>query len=167
MAEVALKNEMFVWEGKDKTGKTVRNEMSGASEAQVKAMLRRQGINPTRVRKKPKPLFGSGGGKKIVPKDIAVFSRQMATMMSSGVPLVQSFEIVGRGHENVNMQQLIHRRRSNTDFSRAVDTHPLLVVIIFKLQAFVRIVICDITSTYIACITKQNLASITIICLKS
>ena len=84
MAEVALKNEMFVWEGKDKTGKTVRNEMSGASEAQVKAMLRRQGINPTRVRKKPKPLFGSGGGKKIVPKDIAVFSRQMATMMSSG-----------------------------------------------------------------------------------
>ncbi len=129
MAEVALKNEMFVWEGKDKTGKTVRNEMSGASEAQVKAMLRRQGINPTRVRKKPKPLFGSGGGKKIVPKDIAVFSRQMATMMSSGVPLVQSFEIVGRGHENVNMQQLILNIKADVEagnhLADALKKHPL------------------------------------------
>ena len=129
MAEVALKNEMFVWEGKDKTGKTVRNEMSGASEAQVKAMLRRQGINPTRVRKKPKPLFGSGGGKKIVPKDIAVFSRQMATMMSSGVPLVQSFEIVGRGHENVNMQQLILSIKADVEagnhLADALKKHPL------------------------------------------
>ena len=129
MAEVALKNEMFVWEGKDKTGKTVRNEMSGASEAQVKAMLRRQGINPTRVRKKPKPLFGSGGGKKIVPKDIAVFSRQMATMMSSGVPLVQSFEIVGRGHENVNMQQLILSVKADVEagnhLADALKKHPL------------------------------------------
>lgn len=129
MAEVALKNEMFVWEGKDKTGKTVRNEMSGASEAQVKAMLRRQGINPTRVRKKPKPLFGSGGGKKIAPKDIAVFSRQMATMMSSGVPLVQSFEIVGRGHENVNMQQLILSIKADVEagnhLADALRKHPL------------------------------------------
>tara|TARA_B100000676_G_scaffold303257_1_gene353506 strand:- start:2596 stop:3819 length:1224 start_codon:yes stop_codon:yes gene_type:complete len=129
MAGVALKNEMFVWEGKDKTGKTVRNEMSGASEAQVKAMLRRQGINPTRVRKKPKPLFGSGGGKKIVPKDIAVFSRQMATMMSSGVPLVQSFEIVGRGHENVNMQQLILNIKADVEagnhLADALKKHPL------------------------------------------
>jgi type IV pilus assembly protein PilC len=107
MAEAVAKSTMFVWEGKDKSGKTVKSEMSGASQAQVKAMLRRQGINPTKVRKKPKPLFGASGGKRITPKDIAVFSRQMSTMMSSGVPLVQSFEIVGRGHENHNMQNLI------------------------------------------------------------
>ena len=129
MAEIAIKNEMFVWEGTDKSGKRVHNEMTGASEAQVKAMLRRQGINPTRVRKKPKPLFGSGGGKKVVPKDIAVFSRQMATMMSSGVPLVQSFEIVGRGHENPNMQQLILSIKADVEagnhLADALKKHPL------------------------------------------
>ena len=106
-AAAVAKSDMFVWEGRDKSGKTVKGEMSGTSDALIKATLRRQGINPTRVKKKPKPLFGGGGGKAITTKDIAVFSRQMATMMSSGVPLVQSFEIVGRGHENVKMQELI------------------------------------------------------------
>ena len=109
MAQTAavVKSDMFVWEGKDKSGKALKGEMPGTSDALIKAQLRRQGINPTKVRKKPKPLFGSGGGKAITPKDIAVFSRQMATMMSSGVPLVQSFEIVGRGHDNPNMAELI------------------------------------------------------------
>lgn len=106
MAEAAAKGDMFVWEGTDKSGKRLKGEMSGKSDALVKAVLRRQGINPIKVKKKPKPLFGSSG-KKITPKDIAVFSRQLATMMSSGVPLVQAFEIVGRGHENPNMQDLI------------------------------------------------------------
>ncbi|HSR63287.1 MAG TPA: type II secretion system F family protein [Gammaproteobacteria bacterium] len=106
MAEAA-KSDMFVWEGTDKQGKRVKGEMSGQSDALIKAMLRRQGINPQKVRKKPKPLFGSVGSKKITPKDITVFSRQLATMMSSGVPLVQAFEIVGRGHENAGMQELI------------------------------------------------------------
>lgn len=106
MAEAA-KADMFVWEGTDKTGKSVKGEMSGQSDAMVKALLRRQGINPKKVRKKPKPLFGGGGKTKITPKDITVFSRQLATMMSSGVPLVQAFEIVGRGHENAGMQDLI------------------------------------------------------------
>ena len=107
MAEAAKAN-MFVWEGTDKAGKRVKGEMSGQSDALVKAMLRRQGVKPLKVKKKPKPLFGSsGGGKKITPKDITVFSRQLATMMSSGVPLVQAFEIVGRGHENPSMQDLI------------------------------------------------------------
>ncbi len=103
----AAKADMFVWEGTDKKGQKVKGEMSSTSDALVKATLRRQGINPLRVKKKPKPLFGGAGGKKITPKDIAVFSRQMATMMASGVPLVQSFEIVGRGHENPKMQDLI------------------------------------------------------------
>jgi type IV pilus assembly protein PilC len=104
----AAKADMFVWEGTDKAGKRVKGEMSGQSDALVKANLRRQGVNPIKVKKKPKPLFGGGGGKtKITPKDITVFSRQLATMMSSGVPLVQAFEIVGRGHENAGMQNLI------------------------------------------------------------
>ncbi len=106
MAEAA-KADMFVWEGTDKAGKRVKGEQSGQSDAMVKAVLRRQGIKPLKVKKKPKPLLGGGGGGKITPKDITVFSRQLATMMSSGVPLVQAFEIVGRGHENPAMQDLI------------------------------------------------------------
>jgi len=103
----AKKEVMFVWEGKDKQGKVVKGELAGMSDAMVKAKLRRQGVSPLKVKKKPKPLFGSGGGKAITPKDITIFSRQLATMMSAGVPLVQAFEIVGRGHENANMQELI------------------------------------------------------------
>lgn len=106
MATVAKKADMFVWEGKDKQGKIVKGELSGQSDALVKAQLRRQGINPLKVKKKPKNLLG-GGKVKITPKDITIFSRQLATMMSSGVPLVQAFEIVGRGHENAGMQDLI------------------------------------------------------------
>ncbi len=105
MAE-AKKADMYAWEGTDKKGKRVKGELSGQSEALVKAQLRRQGINPLKVKKKSKPLLGGGGGK-ITPKDITVFSRQLATMMSSGVPLVQAFEIVGRGHDNPAMQDLI------------------------------------------------------------
>ena len=104
----AAKSVMFVWEGTDKQGKRIKGELSGQSDALVKALLRRQGINPIKVKKKPKTLLGGGGRRKsIKPKDITVFSRQLATMMSSGVPLVQAFEIVGRGHENQNMQDLI------------------------------------------------------------
>ncbi len=107
MAEAAVKKDMYVWEGTDKQGKRVKGEMTGQSDALVKATLRRQGIKPIKVKKKPKPLFSAGGKKKITTKDITVFSRQLATMMSSGVPLVQAFEIVGRGHENAGMQELI------------------------------------------------------------
>jgi type IV pilus assembly protein PilC len=106
MAQAAAKAAMFVWEGTDKRGQKVKGEMSSSSDAHVKATLRRQGINPQRVKKKPAPLFG-GGGKPIVPKDISIFSRQMATMMSAGVPLVQAFEIVGRGQEKPRMAKLI------------------------------------------------------------
>jgi type IV pilus assembly protein PilC len=102
--------------------------MSSTSDALVKATLRRQGITPVRVKKKPKPLFGSGG-KSISAKDIAVFSRQMATMMSAGVPLVQSFEIVGRGHENAKMQALILDIKSEVEagntLADSLAKHPL------------------------------------------
>ncbi len=100
------KSVTFVWQGTDKRGGKMKGETEGVSAALVKAELRRQGINPAKVSKKPQPLFG-GGGKKITPKDIAIFSRQLATMMSAGVPLVQAFEIVGRGHDNPRMQSMI------------------------------------------------------------
>ncbi|HID80913.1 MAG TPA: type II secretion system F family protein [Chromatiales bacterium] len=95
----------FVWQGMNKKGDRVTGETDALNENLAKAELRRQGINPTKVKKKPKPLFGSG--KKITSKDISVFSRQLATMMSAGVPLVQAFEIIGKGHENPNMQNLL------------------------------------------------------------
>jgi type IV pilus assembly protein PilC len=124
----AAKADMFVYEGTDKRGQKVKGEMSSTSDALVKATLRRQGITPVRVKKKPKPLFG-GGGKAISAKDIAVFSRQMATMMSAGVPLVQSFEIVGRGHENAKMQALILDIKSEVEagntLADSLAKHPL------------------------------------------
>lgn len=128
MAEQAVKTDMFLWEGLDRSGKRKKGEMSGTSDSLVKAQLRRQGINPLKVRKKPKPLFGGGGGKAITSKDITVFSRQLATMMSAGVPLVQSFEIVGRGHENRNMQSLILDIKSQVEaggtLAEALAKHP-------------------------------------------
>ncbi|MCG5513459.1 type II secretion system F family protein [Ectothiorhodospira shaposhnikovii] len=117
---------VFVWEGVDKKGVRIKGETTAANENLAKAELRRQGINPLKVRKKPKPLFG--GKKKITPKDIAIFLRQMSTMMSAGVPLVQSFEIVGRGHENPSMQELILRIKADVEggatFASALARHP-------------------------------------------
>lgn len=106
MAQAAREKIYFIYEGTDKKGARIKGEMEGFNPELVKAALRKQGITPLKVKKKPKSLFG-GGGKKIIPKDIAVFARQLATMMSSGVPLVQAFEIVGRGHEKPAMQDLI------------------------------------------------------------
>jgi type IV pilus assembly protein PilC len=123
----AIKSDMYVWEGIDKNGKRVKGEMSAQSDSLIKANLRRQGVNPLKVKKKPKPLFGDAGGK-ITTKDITVFSRQLATMMSSGVPLVQSFEIVGRGHENKAMQALILSIKSDIEaggaLTEALGKHP-------------------------------------------
>jgi len=127
MAEHASKDLMFLWEGNDKRGVRVKGESKGASIALVKADLRRQGINPLKVKKKPTPLFGKKK-KKITPKEIAVFSRQLATMMASGVPLVQSFEIVGRGHENPSMQELIMAIKGDVEsggtLAEALAKHP-------------------------------------------
>jgi type IV pilus assembly protein PilC len=127
MAEAAVKTDMYAWEGVDKHGKRVKGEMSGQNDALVKATLRRQGVNPIKVKKKTKPLFGGSGGK-ITTKDITVFSRQLATMMSSGVPLVQSFEIVGRGHENKAMQELILSIKGDVEaggaLAEALGKHP-------------------------------------------
>ncbi|MDH5409538.1 MAG: type II secretion system F family protein, partial [Gammaproteobacteria bacterium] len=128
MATKTLKQTTFAWQGLDKRGQIVKGEISGASVAIAKAMLRRQGVNPTKVRKKAQPLFSSGK-KRIKAKDISIFSRQLSTMMSSGVPLVQSFEIIGRGNSNLGMQELMGSIRSDiesgSNLSDALAKHPL------------------------------------------
>jgi len=105
MAIKAVKVSVFTWEGLDKKGNKVNGELNGHNPALVKAQLRKQGINPTKVRKKSISIFG--GGKRIKPLDIAFFTRQMATMMKAGVPLLQSFEIIGEGSENPKMRKLL------------------------------------------------------------
>ena len=104
MAKQELIN--FSWEGVDKSGSRIKDEISSRSETLARAELRRQGFKVIRIKKKSKPLFAARK-QKIVTKDIAIFSRQLATMLSAGVPLVQAFEIVGRGHENPSMQELL------------------------------------------------------------
>lgn len=106
MADKALQTSVFKWEGTDKKGAKLKGELSGQSPALVKAQLRKQGVNPTKVTKKGKSLL-AGTGKKIKPMDIALFTRQMATMMKAGVPLLQSFDIIGEGLENANMRKLV------------------------------------------------------------
>lgn len=101
----ALKTSTFSWEGTNKQGAKIKGEISGQNPALVKAQLRKQGINPTKVRAKSN--FSIGKGKKIKPLDIALFTRQMATMMKAGVPLLQSFDIIGEGFENPNMRKLV------------------------------------------------------------
>jgi type IV pilus assembly protein PilC len=120
MAEAAIRQVVFLWEGLDRSGRRVKGEMSSTSDATVKALLRRQGVNPLKVRKKTGSLFGGVRKRKVTPKDVAVFSRQLATMMSSGVPLVQAFEIVGRGHENKGMQDLILSVKSDVEAGGAL-----------------------------------------------
>ncbi|MHB1174251.1 MAG: type II secretion system F family protein [Sulfuriferula sp.] len=122
----ALKKEVpFVWEGVDKKGKKVKGEMNAGGEAFVNATLRRQGISVTKVKKRS----GLGRGKKITEKDVALFTRQLATMMKSGVPLLQSFDIVSRGHANPAVQKLLIDIKSSIEtgssMSQAFAKHPL------------------------------------------
>ena len=119
----------FTWEGKTKDGKILKGVIHAASQDLVKAELRKQGIVPQKVKKKSAGLFGGGKGKPIKSGDISVFSRQMATMMKAGVPLVQSFDIVGDGHSNKNMSELIFTIKSDVEaggtFAEAISKHPL------------------------------------------
>ncbi|UUD65618.1 type II secretion system F family protein [Pseudomonas seleniipraecipitans] len=125
-AAKAAKTSTFVWEGKDRKGSVVKGELNGQNPALVKAQLRKQGINPTKVRKKGMSLFGAG--KKIKPMDIALFARQMATMMKAGVPLLQSFDIIADGLENPNMRKLVDEIKQHVaagnSFAAALRTKP-------------------------------------------
>jgi len=124
----AIKRDIFAWEGTDKKGKKVKGESNASNPAMVKADLRRQGIKPVKVRKKS-TLFANAKKRAILPKDIAIFMRQLSTMMGAGVPLVQSFEIIGRGHENPSMQDLIMTIKADVESGGTLaDTlrkHPL------------------------------------------
>ena len=120
-------SQVYVYKGVDKKGKKIQGEISGSSPAIAKATLLKQGVRATNVRKKPKPLFGSGG-KKITAQDIAIFTRQMATMMKAGVPLVQSFDIVADGVDNPSLAKLIKAIREDVaaggGFANALRKQP-------------------------------------------
>lgn len=105
MAAKEIKLAVYAWEGVDRKGTKMTGEMNGQSVQMIKAQLRKQGVTPGKVRKKSASIFGKG--KKIKPMDIALFTRQMATMMRAGVPLLQSFEIIGDGFDNPNMRKLV------------------------------------------------------------
>ena len=117
----------FAWEGKDKKGNKVKGETIAANPMLVKADLRRQGITPGKVSKKSE-LFSSTKKKSIKPGDIAVFSRQLATMISSGVPIVQAFDIIGKGHDNPSMQEMVLTIKNDVEqgntLAEALSKHP-------------------------------------------
>jgi type IV pilus assembly protein PilC len=123
-AKQRIKDIVFEWEGKDKNGKSVRGEMRAGGEAMVSASLRRQGVMVNKVKKRR-----MSGGKAIKQKDIAVFTRQLSTMMRAGVPLIQSFDIVARGSTNPRLTRLLTDIRSDvetgTSLSAAFRKHPL------------------------------------------
>ena len=106
----AVKESIFVWEGRDRTGKKIKGEMRAGGSAVVNVTLRRQGNNVTRVRKQR-----LGGGKRVTEKDIALFTRQMATMMKAGVPLLQAFDIVAKGHANPRVTKLLLDIKSDVE----------------------------------------------------
>ncbi|RPE79511.1 type II secretion system F family protein [Vulcaniibacterium tengchongense] len=120
--------DVFVWQGTDKRGKVMKGEQQAKNANALRAELRRQGITPKVVKPKPKPLFG-GAGKRITPLDIAVFSRQLATMMKSGVPIVGAMEIIANGNKNPRMSTLVNTIRadieSGSSLYEALSKHPV------------------------------------------
>jgi type IV pilus assembly protein PilC len=123
-ADKRTKEFVFNWEGRDKTGKMVKGEMRASGEALVSATLRRQGINVVKVRRQRARV-----GKKITEKDITLFTRQLAVMMKSGVPLLQAFDIVARGHANPAVTKLLNDIRTEVETGSALHSafrkHPL------------------------------------------
>jgi type IV pilus assembly protein PilC len=124
-ATAGKKEIQFIWEGKDKRGHKVRGKALAANEQALRADLRRQGVAATRVKTQSKLR----GGGKVQPQDIAVFARQLATMMSAGIPMVQAFEIIGNGHEKPSMQKLVLDIKSNIEaggtLHESLAKHPL------------------------------------------
>ena len=118
----------FVWQGRDKRGVVMKGEQTAKNANLLRAELRKQGITPTVVKPKPKPLFG-GSATKIKPRDIAIFSRQLATMMKSGVPIVMSMEIIASGSKNPAMKKLVNRVRQDIEggasIYEALSDHPV------------------------------------------
>ncbi len=111
------KELVYEWQGKDRNGKIMRGEIRAMGENQVQASLRRQGILPTKIKKRRLT-----GGKRITPKDLALFTRQLATMMKAGVPLLQAFDIVGRGNANPSVARLLNDIRTDVETGTALNT---------------------------------------------
>ncbi len=149
--------KQFTWEGTDKRGVKMKGETASKNANLLKAELRRQGINPTTVRAKSKPLFG-GSGKAISARDIAVFSRQIATMLQSGVPMVQAFEILANGQANPRMRDMLNDVRDQisggSSLSEAMAKHPVQFDTLFRNltrageQAGVLDTVLDTVATY-------------------
>jgi len=121
------KAQVFIWSGVNRSGKKVKGEMEGQSPTYIGATLRRQGIKPGKIRKKPKDLFAHA--RKITTKDITVFSRQLATMIAAGIPIAQSIDIVANGHDNPSMKEQLTAIRldveSGTSLAVALGKFPL------------------------------------------
>lgn len=118
----------FLWEGRDKRGVKLKGQQVASNTSLVRAELRRQGISPLKIKKKPKPLMG-GAGSRITPKEIAVFSRQLATMLKSGVPLVTSFQIIAGGAKNPRLRTMVEKIRNEVEgggsLFEALSAHPV------------------------------------------
>ena len=127
--------EQFTWEGTDKRGVKMKGETTAKNANLLRAELRKQGINPTSVRTKSKPLFGKAG-KTITAQDISVFSRQIATMLQAGVPMVQSFEILATGQKNPRMRDMLTDIRDNiaggSSLSEAMARHPVQFDLLYR-----------------------------------
>ncbi|MFG6108145.1 type II secretion system F family protein [Stenotrophomonas rhizophila] len=128
VARSTMELQPFVWEGTDKRGVKMKGEQPAKNMNLLRAELRRMGITPTVVKPKPKPLFGAAGAK-ISAKDIAFFSRQMATMMKSGVPIVGALDIIGSGHKNPRMKKMVDTIRTDIEggssLYEAISRHPV------------------------------------------
>ncbi|WP_057832659.1 type II secretion system F family protein [Colwellia sp. TT2012] len=123
------KQEVYIWHGVNRKGKKITGELTANNVIELKLQLRKQGITPSRVKKKPKPLFGMGGDKAITPMDIALITRQIATMLGAGVPLVQTIQMIGKGHNNGKVRTLLAdievKLSSGIPLSDCLRDHPL------------------------------------------
>ncbi|NIZ05666.1 type II secretion system F family protein [Pseudoalteromonas sp. HF66] len=120
--------DTFLWVGVNTRGKKLEGELTGSSIALIKAQLRKQGITPSKVKRKPKPLFGIKSVQKITPKDIALITRQIATMLMAGVPLIQSIELIASGAKNKSVAKLMDEVgdevKAGVPLSQALRKHP-------------------------------------------
>ncbi|MDP7593120.1 MAG: type II secretion system F family protein [Litorilituus sp.] len=120
--------DIFIWQGVNRKGKKIGGELPAKNIIELKSQLRKQGITPSKVKKKAKPLFGLSSEKAITPADISIISRQIATMLGAGVPLVQTIEMIGKGHNNGNIQKLLaevgNNLSSGIPLSDCLREHP-------------------------------------------